>query len=120
MIDQFEKTKRILEDSVSIGQVFASIKGGKTKRPLIVGQALLNKEESVTDVHIKTLEYTRKFLENFVQKITVHSGANLYVNRMTKESFDTYNECLDSLFQNNQPLVESFFPALGGHLMNGN
>jgi len=105
VIDQFEKTKRILQDSVSVGQVFASIKGGKTERPLIVGQALLNKEESVTDVHIKTLEYTREFLENFVHKITVNSetygGAHLYVNRMTKESFDTYNECLESLFQNN-------------------
>lgn len=101
VIDQFEKTKRILQDSTSIGQVFASIKGGKSKRPLIVGQALLNKEESVTDVHIKTLEYSREFLRNFVHKVTVHSGAKIYVNRMTKESFDTYNECLESLFENN-------------------
>jgi hypothetical protein len=73
---------------------------------------MLNSEECVTDVHLKSLSYRKQYLDNFMSSSSI---SGMIENRLTKELFDSEVDCLDSLFMNNQSLIESLYPALGDH-----
>ena len=66
----------------------------------------------MTDVHLKSLSYRKQYLENFMSSSSI---SGMIENRLTKELFDSEVDCLDSLFMNNQSLIESLYPALGDH-----
>jgi len=55
----FEKTQQFLAHSKVLSYLFISIRNGKDKRPLLVGAVMLNSEECVTDLHLKSLAYRR-------------------------------------------------------------
>ena len=73
---------------------------------------MLNSEECLTDVHLKSLSYRKQYLDKFMSSV---SGSSRVENRLTKEVFDSEADGLNSLFQNQQSLLESLYPALGGH-----
>ena len=108
---EFRKTKQFLEQSTVVGFLFGSIKKAQDRRPLFVGAVMNNREEGVTDVHLRCLEYRRQYLANFVSAPTL---AGTVENRLTKERFASEAACLDALLANNQLLLESLYPALGG------
>lgn len=110
MQDEFQKTQRFLQQSKVVGHLFSSVKGGKDRKPLLVGALMLNHEECVADLHLKSCSYRKEYLANFISSSSISS---MVENRVTKELFDSEAECLNSLLTNNQPLLESFYPALG-------
>ena len=73
---------------------------------------MLNSEECVIDVHLKSLSYRKQYLDNFMDRSSI---SGMIENRLTKELFDSEMDCLNSLFTNNQSLLESLYPALGDH-----
>ena len=77
-----------------------------------MGTAMLNSEECVMDLHLKSLSYRKQYLDNFRSAGSISGTVE---NRLTKELFPTEAECLDGLLANNQMLLESLYPALGGH-----
>lgn len=109
---EFEATKQFLEESKVHGFLFSSVKGGRNGVPLLVGAIMSNSSHGVADVHFKSLSYRSAYLENFTR---THSKTGLIENRLTKELFDSEAECLESLYTNHQELLESLYPALGGH-----
>jgi len=76
-----------------------------------VGALLNNKEECTTDLHLRCLEYGKEYLANF---INAPSRSGAVENRLTKERFASEAACLDTLLANNQLLLESLHPAIGG------
>jgi hypothetical protein len=71
-----------------------------------------NSAQGVADVHLKSLSYRKAYLENFM-KISAKTGQ--VENRLTRELFDCEADCLESLQTNHQELLESLYPAMGGH-----
>lgn len=63
-------------------------------------------------MHLKGLEYRRSYLSTFIARDSAPPKA--FVNRLTGEIFENRNSCIQSLLVNNQVLLESLFPALGG------
>jgi hypothetical protein len=60
--------------------------------------------------------YRTRYLESFAGPSTIPGTHDEgFENRLTKEIFETREECLESLFANNQQLLESLYPALGGY-----
>jgi hypothetical protein len=106
----FEKTQQFLAHSKVLGYLFSSIRNGKDRRPLLVGAVMQHSEECVTDLHLKSLAYRRQYLDNFMSTPT---AAGAVENRLTRERFESEEECLESLLMNNQSLLESLYPALG-------
>jgi hypothetical protein len=48
------------------------------------------------------MSYRTKYLDNFAGPSTIPGARDEgYENRLTKETFDTRDECLESLFANN-------------------
>lgn len=108
---EFQATKKMLEQSNAVGFLFGSIKKAQDRRPLFVGAVMNNREEATTDLHLRCLEYRRQYLANFISAPTL---AGAVENRLTNERFANEAACLDGLLANNQLLLESLFPALGG------
>jgi len=73
---------------------------------------MLNSEECLTDVHLKSLSYRKQYLDNFM---SCGSASGRVENRLTREVFGSEADGLNSLFKNNQSLLESLYPALGTH-----
>jgi len=109
---EFEKTQQFLEQSKVLGYLFSSIRGGKDRRPLLVGAVMQHSEECVTDLHLKSLAYRKQYLAHFMGPPSL---AGVVENRLTRERFNNEADCLQSLLLNNQSLLESFYPALGDH-----
>jgi hypothetical protein len=61
-------------------------------------------------VHLRCLEYRAEYLAHFMGSPTLASTVE---NRLTHETFPNETACLESLFANNQLLLESLYPALG-------
>jgi hypothetical protein len=85
------------------------VKEGRGKSPLLVAALMSNSEQGVADLHLKSLVYSAEYLDCFVGS----SPRDGLENRLTRELFDGEEECFESLFANNQQLLESFYPALG-------
>lgn len=116
MKQEFEKTKRFLEQSKVVGHLFCSVMSGRDSAPLVVGVLMANSEQGVADLHVKSMSYRTQYLDNFAGPSSGPGACGEgFENRLTKETFDTRKECLESLFANNQQLLESLYPALGGH-----
>lgn len=107
---EFENTKKFLEKSEVAGFLFGTINGAKDRRPLVVGAVMANKDEGTADLHLRCLEYRTEYLANFMGSAPMSSRVE---NRLTQETFPDEASCLKSLFDNNQLLIESLYPALG-------
>jgi hypothetical protein len=108
---EFEATKAYLHRTTVKGFLYGSIQSARDRMPLFVGAVLNDNLEGVTDVHLKGLEYRKRYLGTFIGH-----GAKVgtVVNRLTSEDFPDSQTCLKSLLTNNQALLESLYPALGG------
>ena len=71
---------------------------------------MANEEEGLADLHLRCLEYRPEYLANFMSTTPLASRVE---NRLTQESFPNEAACLESLFSNNQALMESLYPTLG-------
>ena len=71
---------------------------------------MANKVEGVADLHLRCLEYRAEYLANFMSSPPLASRVE---NRLTQETFPNETACLQSIFDNNQLLLESLYPALG-------
>lgn len=109
---EFELTKAYYGRAQVAGFLFGSVNEGRDRMPLVVGAVLNDSEQEVTDVHLKGLEYRRSYLSAFFGRDSAPVRA--FVNRLTGEGFADKNSCIQSLLINNQLLLESLFPALGG------
>lgn len=107
---EFQRTQQFLERATVSGFLFSSVKKGKDRRPAVLGAVLTDREEAVSDVHLRCLEYTKEYLANFI--CATPGVAPSALSRLTKEEFASDKECLERLLCNNQQLVESLYPAL--------
>jgi hypothetical protein len=83
---EVEKTKKYLTESKVVGHLFSEVKSSKSKTPLIVGLAMTNENESLTDVHIKTISYKQRYLDTFIDSIPIKGnvwGGMEYKNKIT-------------------------------------
>jgi hypothetical protein len=77
---------------------------------------MANSEQGVADLHVRSLKYRSQYLDCFAGPPSIPNANDVvFENKLTKETFETREECLESLFINNQQLLESMYPALGGH-----